>query len=91
MNIVTESFSPKRLQATGTVVEGPGVLGGIFVASGTPTIAVYDSKLSATTLPIVDPFTPAAGTFTPLPFEFRHGLYIVITGTAAITVGVRPV
>lgn len=91
MNIVTESFSPRRLSATGTVCDTAGVLGGIFCASGAPTISVFDSKLGATTIPIVDPFSPAAGTFTPLPFEFRHGLYIVITGTGAITVGVRPV
>lgn len=89
MNIVTESFVPRQISASANVMSQPGSLGGIFCSSGAPTVTVYDDAGTGTTKKIVDSFTPIAGTFTPLPFEFSAGCYVVIGGAGSITVGVR--
>lgn len=74
---VTEAGETKNLTATGTV-GGPGWLTGLFVASAsaTPTIKVEDSSGT-----IANTFTPAAGTFYPLPARFRGTLTVTISGT----------
>lgn len=88
MNIVTESFVPRQISATANVLSAPGALGGIFCSSGSPTITVYDDAGTGTTRKIVDAFTPVPGTFTPLPFAFNAGCYVVISGTGSVTVGI---
>jgi hypothetical protein len=92
MNIVKEAFSPKNLSASANVTPRAGSLIDIFVASAssTPTLAVYDSATTTTTAIIVNTFTPAAGTFYPMPFTFTNGCYVVISGTVDCTVGVSP-
>lgn len=89
MNIVTETFASKQISASANVCPAPGALAGIFCSSGSATIAIYDSAAQTTTTKIVDTFTPTVGNFTPLPFEFRLGCYIVVTGTGSFTIGYR--
>jgi hypothetical protein len=68
---------------------GAGKLKGIFVstASGTPTLAVYDTATSSTSDPIIlATFTPAANTIYLLSGDdagifFNNGLYIDKGGT----------
>ena len=90
MNIVKEVFSPKNITTSVNVTPRSGSLIGIFVASAsaTPTIAVYDSATTTTGTLIVNTFTPAAGTFYPMPFSFTNGCYVAIGGTVDCTVGV---
>jgi hypothetical protein len=84
-NPVVESANYKTLSASGQVAPNRGHLIGIFVASGSPTIKVWDS-LTATGNVIVNTFQTAGVGFYPIPAEFRTGLYVTITGTAEITV-----
>ena len=68
---------------------GAGKLNGIFVstASGTPTLAVYDTATSSTSDPVIlDTFTPSANTMYLLSGDdggiyFNKGLYIDKGGT----------
>lgn len=81
------------ITATATVKKGAGKLKGIFVsaASGSPTLAVYDSDTASTSDPkILASFTPVAGTMYALPGDeagifFSKGLYAVIANTVNAT------
>jgi hypothetical protein len=77
------------LNATGDtlVATGAGFLCGIFVASasGSPTIKLWDNTAASGTV-LVNTFTPAAGTWYPLPFHFKTGLYLDVGGTVDVTV-----
>lgn len=77
-----------NISATANVSPRPCDILGIFVsaASATPTIALYDSATTTTTDPIVTTFTPAAGTYYPIPASTESGAYIVISGTVNCTV-----
>jgi hypothetical protein len=79
-----EQYSVKRLTATGVVKAGQGVLGGFIVASGSPTIALYDGADATGTL-ILNTMQTAATTSYPFPYASTSGIYAVITGTADIT------
>jgi hypothetical protein len=89
MNIVTESFTGKQISASANVCPAPGALAGIFCSSGSATVTVYDDVGAGTAAKLVDTFTPAAGSWTRLPFEFKNGCYVVISGVGSFTVGVR--
>ncbi len=67
------------------VKTGSGDLVGIFVASGTPTIKIWDSTAGSGAV-LVNTFQSAAATWYPLPFHFSTGLYVDITGTCDYTV-----
>lgn len=73
-----------RLTASGPVKAANGRLRGFFVASGTPTLALYDSLTGAGTL-ILNTAQLAAATPYPLPVVFTNGLYAVLTGAGDIT------
>jgi hypothetical protein len=68
---------------------GAGKLKGIFIstASGTPTLAVYDTATSSTSDPVIlDTFTPSGNTMYLLSGDdggifFNKGLYIDKGGT----------
>lgn len=65
---------------------GEGHLVGIFVASSSAgTIKVWDNTSAATTV-LVNTFSAAAGTWYPLPFRFKTGLYVDVGGTIDCTV-----
>lgn len=90
MSAVQERYSFKYLTATALVKVGEGGIAGIFVstASSTPTITVYDELVSSgTTTKIVNTFTPVAGQYYPMPFAFKNGLVVAISGTVTCTVG----
>ena len=74
----------QRLTVSGSVKVGVGLLGGFIVASGTPTIALYDSLTGSGTL-ILNTMQTAVGVYYKIPAGFQTGLYAVITGTADIT------
>ncbi len=71
--------------ADALIKTGPGELIGIFVASGTPTIKVWDNTSAATTT-MVNTFQAAAATWYPLPFHFLVGCYVDVTGACDYTV-----
>jgi hypothetical protein len=88
-SIGTDSgYNFKALAASANVKASDGLLGGIFVsaASGSPTITIYDDAGTGTTTTIVAQFTPAAGTWYPMPFAFSKGLNVVFGGTVSATV-----
>ena len=89
MNIVTEAFTYKLLTATANICSGDGVLGGVWCSSGTATVTIYDDSGTGTTTKMVDTFTPTAATYSPLPFGFANGCYVVISGTGSITVAYK--
>jgi len=86
-NIVHEAGDFKNISASAQIKDGPGVLVGIFVASAssTPTIKVWAQTTAAAPI-LVNTFTPAAGTFYPIPARFSAGLYVTISGTVDCTV-----
>lgn len=89
MDMVAQEYAWSVISATGNVVTGQVLLGGIFVsaASGSPLITIYDDAATGTSTPVVTVFTPVAATWYSLPFLLRSGLYIVIGGTVSATVG----
>jgi hypothetical protein len=79
---------PAQISSSTNIKPSSGSLLGIFVssASGSPTVAVYDSATTTTTAKLVDTFTPVAGSFYRLPLSFANGLYVAIGATTSITV-----
>lgn len=79
-----------QITATSLVKNQPGKLKGIFVSSVTssPTVTVYDTQTSETTAKIIDTFTMTAATNINFydGINCENGLYVVISGTASITV-----
>lgn len=88
MAISNDVGSYKQMSASANVKPSSGVLLGIFVssASGSPTLAVYDSASTGTSAPIVAQWTPVAATFYPIPTSYASGLYVAIGGTVQCTV-----
>jgi hypothetical protein len=87
MQNVIESLEPAQISASANICARKGRLGGIFVSSAaaTPTITIYDDSASGTGVKLVDTFTPVAGTYYKLPFNFLKGCNIVLTGTVSLT------
>jgi len=79
-----------QISATSLVKYQPGNLKGIFVStiSSSPTITIYDAQTADTSVKIIDTFTMTAATnlifFDGINCE--NGLYVVISGTASLTV-----
>ena len=89
---VYEGSQRKNLTATDSTIicptSGGGLaLLGVFVsqASSTPTL-----KLADTLGTIANTFTPAAGTFYPLPCQLNGTLTVTISGTVDCTVFYGP-
>lgn len=78
------TYTPVRLTASGVVKPGPGCLGGFIVASGTPTVALYDNTAGSGTL-ILNAMQTAVGINYSIPVQFTKGCYAVITGAGDIT------
>ena len=82
---------PTQLSATANVAARPAALFGIFCSSSTSgTATVYDSATTGTSKKIVDTFNLVAGTWYELPFVADAGIYLVLGGTASVTVGWQP-
>jgi len=81
------SGQAKPVAATGNVKSSTGTLLGVFVsdANTTPTLAIYDSATTTTTLPLIGTFTPVSATWYPMPIGFSSGLYVVISGVVNCT------
>lgn len=78
----------KQMSATANVANSDGWMLGVFCSSSTAgSLTLYDDPATGTTTKIVDTFTLVPGTWYPLPFAYATGLYAVVGGTAAITVG----
>lgn len=76
----------KNLSASGLVKTGDGHLLGIAVASSSgATIKVWDNTSAATTV-LVNTMEVVGGGWYPMPFHFKTGCYLTITGTADMTV-----
>lgn len=78
----------KNVSATANIKPVDGAMLGVFCSSitSTPTLQLYDSATTTTTLPITGVITLTAGTFYQIPVCFLNGLCAVISGTANITV-----
>ena len=74
----------KRLTASGQIKATGGQLGGFLVATGTPTITIYDNTTATGTL-ILNGIVTVAGTSYPLPVGFGTGCFVTITGTCDVT------
>ena len=79
-----EMYAYYRLTASGLIKTGAGQLGGFIVATGTPTITIYDGTTSAGTL-ILNGVVTTAGVPYPVPVGFNTGLYVTISGTCDVT------
>lgn len=80
---VYEGQNYKNITATTTVSPGPCTCLGIWVssASSTPTIAISDGAVT-----VAAAFTPAGGSFYPIPFKAVTSLIVTISGTVNCTV-----
>lgn len=74
----------QRLTSTGQVKIGGGKLQGFIVASGTPTIKLWDSADASGDI-VLNTMQTAAALFYPLPISFSNGLFATITGAADVT------
>ena len=79
-----------QISATTLVKNQPGKLKGIFCSSvtSTPTITVYDAQMPGTDVKIIDTYTLTAATNMNFydGINCENGLYVVISGTASVTV-----
>lgn len=79
-----------QISATTLVKNQPGKLKGIFCSSvtSTPTITVYDAQTPDTSIKIIDSYTLTAASNINFydGINCENGLYVVISGTASVTV-----
>lgn len=79
-----------QISATTLVKNQPGKLKGIFCSSATssPTITVYDAQTPDTSVKIIDTYTMTAASNINFydGINCENGLYVVISGTASVTV-----
>ena len=79
-----------QISATTLVKNQPGKLKGIFCSTvtSTPTITVYDAQVADTTVKIIDTYTLTAASNMNFydGINCENGLYVVISGTASVTV-----
>jgi hypothetical protein len=79
-----------QITATTLLKNQPGKLKGIFCSTvtSTPTITVYDAQTPDTAVKIIDTYTLAAATNMNFydGINCENGLYVVISGTASVTV-----
>lgn len=82
---VVGGASYANISSSSLVKTGDGHLLGIFVAStSAATVKVWDQTSAAVPV-LVNTHTILAG-WNPMPFHFKNGLYVTITGTADMTV-----
>jgi len=79
-----EMYTYVRLTASGLIKTGVGQLGGFLVATGTPTITIYDGTSASGTL-MLNGVVTTAGVPYPVPCGFNTGLYVAISGTCDVT------
>lgn len=88
---VQETGGYKNLSASGVALNKRGALLGIFCASSSAaTCKVWDNASAASGNVVANTFTLVGGVFYPLPFDVENGVYVTITGTADVTVSVKP-
>ena len=79
-----------QISATTLLKNQPGKLKGIFCSTvtSTPTITVYDAQTPDTNVKIIDTYTLTAATNMNFydGINCENGLYVVISGTASVTV-----
>lgn len=79
-----------HVTASGNAQARMGAMLGVFCNSTTAgTLTFYDDSGTGTTHLIAGPITPAAGTWTPLPFAFGAGLNVVVGGTIDATLSLQ--
>lgn len=85
MNVT--SYGYKAISATGNVSKIPCVIGGVLCSSSSSgTITIYDSATTTTTTAVVAVMPLVAGQYYPIGAALTAGCYVVIGGTAAVTV-----
>ena len=78
---------PAQISASTLVKSSEGAILGIIVSSATNgTITLYDSATAATNNKIVDTLSVNSGNILPISLGFANGLYVVIGGTASLTI-----
>jgi len=79
-----------QISATANIKNQAAKLKGIFCSSATssPTVTVYDTQTTGTGMKIIDTFVLTAATNYSFydGITTENGLYVVISGTASITV-----
>jgi hypothetical protein len=79
-----EKYLPVIVTSTGKVPIQGCLMGGFLVATGTPTLTLYDGH-DTSGRKILDSMVCTPGTPYPFPASLQIGLYAVISGTASIT------
>jgi hypothetical protein len=80
--------TPRQISATANIAPRSCSIAGVFCSSSSSgAVTIYDDAATGTTTKVVDTFSVTAGTWYPLPFTVSSGVYVVIGGTASVTVG----
>lgn len=84
--IASQVGAYKNISATGNVSKVPCKMLGFFVSTeSTGTVRIYDSATTTTSTPVTDTISVNAGTWYNLPVALTAGMYVVIGGTADVT------
>lgn len=84
---VLASGSYKQITATANIQSFPSNILGVFCSASTSgTCTIYDDAGTGTTTLVVASFPLVAGQYYNLPFGLSKGLYVVLGGTASVTV-----
>jgi hypothetical protein len=80
-------YSYRNISASANVSNVSCTLAGVFCSTSTSgTIAIYDSATTTTSLPVTGTIALTAGQFYSVPAGLGYGCYVVIGGTANVTV-----
>ena len=82
MQGVFETGNPQFFSASGTI-GGRGKLLGFFCSAAGGTIAISTRDSGGTVVTIASAFSPVAGVFYPLPFNFNGDVTVTIAGAVS--------
>ena len=83
--MINEAGGVKRVTETGVVRPMNGKMLGFFVASGTPTVKLWDNASAASGTVLLNSMVCTAATWYPFPASFANGLYLTQTNAGDIS------
>jgi hypothetical protein len=83
--MINEAGGVKRVTETGVVKGMNGKMLGFFVASGTPTVKLWDNASAGSGTVLLNTVQTVAATWYAFPASYANGVYATVTGAGDIS------
>lgn len=83
--MINEAGGVFRITATGQVKGANGKMLGFFVASGTPTVKLWDNATTGSGTVLLNTMQTTAATWYAFPASFANGVHATVAGAGDIS------